>query len=141
MIAFARQASRPAHHGDTAKLAKVLADTARFVDFGRARRQIVQIDFRVAGYEKIEPAIAVIISEGRACAPAFSRYAELFGYIGEGTVAIIVIETRHTEITDIDIWPTVVIIIANGHSHPPSLICHSGLVSHIFKFPIAQISI
>src|SRR5476649_1072208 len=69
-VTLAGQTARSAHHRNAAKLAKVLAYTARFVCFSGTPRQIVEINFKIAGNEKIQSAIAVIIAPGSTRAPA-----------------------------------------------------------------------
>src|SRR5258708_34829392 len=95
-VALSGQTARPAHHRRAAKLAKVLPHTAGLVRFGRASRQIVQIDFEITGHEKIQSAIAVVIAPGRAGAPTFARDSQLFRHVRKRSISVVMVETRDT---------------------------------------------
>ena len=92
-VALAGQAPRSAHHRSAAKLTEVLTHTPGLAGLGGTARQIGEINFQIAGNEKIQSAIAVIVAPRRACAPALARHSELFRHIGKRAVAIVVIET------------------------------------------------
>ena len=91
-VALAGQTARSAHHRSTAKLAKVLAHTARFGCFGRTARQIVEINFKIAGNEEIQSAIAVKIAPGSARAPALARDSKLFSHVGKCAISVVMVK-------------------------------------------------
>ena len=122
-------------------MTKVLSHATGFVCILRTRRQIIQINVEVAGNEKIEPAIAVVITPGRAGAPALARYTELLGHVCKRAVTVIVIEPRNSEVANEDVGPAIVIVIADRHAHSPTLVGDTGFISHIFELPIAEIMI
>src|SRR5436305_14172103 len=134
-ILLAFQAARAAHHRHAAKLAEGLRYAARLAHLIGTRRRIVYVEFEVAGNEKIKPAIAIVIAETRARAPAFARHAELFSDIRKRAVAVVVIQPRDAEVASIKIRPAIVIIIADGYAHAPALVGDAGFVRPIFKLP------
>ena len=92
-VALAGEPARSAHDRRAAKLTEVLTHTRRLARFRGTARQIVEIYFNIAGNEKIQPAIAVIITPGGASAPTLARHAQSLRHVGKGTVAVVVIET------------------------------------------------
>src|SRR2546429_7156509 len=138
-IALAGQSARSAHDRRATKLAKVLAHTRRPARLGGAARQIVEIYFDIPRYEKIQFAIAVIVTPGGAGAPALARHAELFRHVSKRAIAVVVIETRDPKVCDIEIGPAVVVVIADGHTHSPTLVGHASFIGHVFELPISQI--
>src|SRR5262245_33026152 len=123
MIALARQTARAAHDADSAKLAEARRQAA-FAGNGR----IVRIELHVAGNEKIEPPVAIVVAPGRAGGPAAQRDSGLFGNVGEGAIVIVVVEPVLAEIRNVEVRPAVVIVVADGNAKSPALVGHAGLV-------------
>src|SRR5262249_45416019 len=136
-VAFAGQASGTAHNRNPSKLAEVLADPSRLACFGRTRGQIGKINFAVPGHKQIQTSIAVVITPTCSRAPTSARDAEFLSHVGERTVSVIVIKARDSEVTNVEIGMTIVVVVSYRHSHTPSLVGHSSFVRHIFKLPFA----
>ena len=88
---------------------------------------------QVAGDEKIEPAIAVVVAPGCAVAPVAQRHAGFLGHVGEGAVVVVAVEAVLAEVGDKDVGPAVVVKVANGHTEAPAVVGHAGLRGHVGK--------
>ena len=67
--------------------------------------------------------------------------SQLFRYVREGAVAVVVIEARHTKVRHVKIRPPIVIVIAGRRAHSPALVSHAGAIGHIFELPIPRLSV
>ena len=65
--------------------------------------------------------VAVIVDESATCAPRFARssYAGFLSHFGEDSV-IVVVETILSVIGDVEIFPSVVVVVADADTLPPS---------------------
>src|SRR6476659_1569585 len=102
-------------------------------------RQLLEINFHVAGNEEIQTPVAIVVSPGCSGAPSFSRYTKLLCYIRECSVAVVVIQTRNSKIRDVQIGPTIIVVITDCHTKSPAFIRNTSRFSYIFKLPVAQI--
>ncbi len=95
-------------------------------------RQVIEIEIHVVGDVEIEIAIVVVVAEGSAGSPA-SRIADasLGGHIGEGPVAIVVIQHGAVEIRDVQVFFSIVVVVAYRGSESPAAVADSGLSRHI----------
>src|SRR5438046_6161591 len=99
----------------------------RLVHFRRAiislacRRIALLISFhrevQIVRYEKIKAPIAVIINPRGAGAPTRVIDPGLDGDIGEGPVAVVVIENIMSEVCDVQVLEAIVIVVTDSHSH------------------------
>src|ERR1051326_3999514 len=72
----------------------------------------------VVGDRQVEPSVVVVIKPGGAGSPSTGiRHAGLLGDIGEGAVAVIVVEDRAAISQHHQVGIPVVIVIAHRHSH------------------------
>src|SRR5580704_14801701 len=69
-------------------------------------------------------AVAVVVDERTTIAPGFagSRDAGFFAYIGEGSVAVVVIEDVLSVVGDVEIFPAVVVVIADANALAPACV-------------------
>src|SRR5579863_9929612 len=92
---------------------------------GRAvRLPLVAADFavlgvpeHVAGDEEVEMAVVIVIEEARRTAPASGFDARFGGYVGEGAVAIIVVEDIFSVVRDVEVGEAIVIVISDSDAH------------------------
>src|SRR5438477_6988592 len=117
MIAFARQALRPAHHVDAAKLA-VAGRKPTFA----CNWRIVYVELHIPGNEQIKPAIVIVVSPGRAGGPSAYRDARFLGDIGKGSIMIVVIKAVLAKVRDVEIRPPVIVIVGDRDSESPALV-------------------
>src|SRR6185436_15428261 len=73
--------------------------------------------------------------------PTLSCEVQFFGNVREGPITVIVIEPRYTKIPYKKIRPAIVIVIAYGDAHPPTLVRDSGLGRSIFELETPEVSI
>ena len=73
---------------------------------------------------------------GRPIPESHSRF---FGYIGECTVVVVVVKTILAVVGDVDVWPAVVIVVANGDAEPPTLIPDAALSGNVCKRAITVV--
>ena len=131
MVALARQAARPAHHIDSAKLAEIGRDGALSRD-----RRMVGIELHISRNKQIEPPVVVVIAPGRARGPASQRHACLLGDVGKSTVVVVVIEAVAAIVSHVDVGPAIIVVVAHSHAKSPALVADAGLVGDISKCPI-----
>ncbi len=107
-----RQSSRAAHHR------RALPDARRAVS---RRRRGREIEVHVIGDDEIELAVAIVVNEGAAASPSLARSADarLVGHIGEDTV-IVVVETVLAVVGDVEIFPAVVVVVADTDALSPA---------------------
>src|SRR5262249_22271087 len=131
-VARAAHPSGAALHRDTLVLARlVLAEL----------RQVVEVVVHVIGDEEVQPAVIVIIYEGRSSRPSRVVYAGGPGNISERPITIISEEVVRSQTGDIEVIETIVIVIADGGAHSPAHVADTGLVRYIGKCPVAVVVI
>src|SRR5579862_819538 len=123
MIGFTWQTARPAHH----VLSTIFAEAGRNA-VGSGNGLVVHVELHVTGDEKIEAAVAVIVTPRGAGGPSAERDTGFFGDVGERAVVIVVIEPILAEVADVDVWPPIVIVIADHRAESPALIGDAGFV-------------
>jgi len=107
--------------------------------FGNGRGFQVEID--VIGDEKIEVAVAIVVDESAASVPALARAGDtgFLADVGEGAVAVVVVENIFAEVGDEKIVETVVIVIADAHALSPAGMMQAGFGSDISEGAVAII--
>ena len=78
-------------------------------------------------------AVAVVVDEGAAIAPGFSgaRDTCLFAYVGECSVAVVVIEDVLSVVGDVEIFPPVVVVIADADALAPAGVGEAGFLRDV----------
>ena len=108
----ALQSGRPAgdHHG-------LVKARARF-----RHRSGREVDIDIVGDEEVELAVAIVIDERAASVPAFavSGDAGLLADVGEGAVAVVVIENVFAEVADEQIVVAVIVVVADADTLSPA---------------------
>src|SRR5262249_19642243 len=104
---------------------------------GHGRRRKIHVD--VICNEEIKFAIAVIVNKRAAGVPALAIacYAGLCAYVAERSVSVIVIKDILTEISNVQVVPAVVVVVANAATLAPSGVGDAGLQRHIGEGSIA----
>ncbi len=97
------------------------------------------VELEVVGDEEIEAAVAVVIDEGAAGAPTISgmKKSGLLRDIGEGAVAIVVIEDVLAPVGQKQIVEAVVIVVADGNGGGPSVASEAGFFGDVDKGTVA----
>src|SRR5258708_1559985 len=105
--------------------------------FGNGRGFQVEID--VIGDEKIEVAIAIVVDKSAAGVPALAGAGDacFFGDVGEGGVAVVVVENIFAEVGDEKIVETVVVVIADADALSPARMMQAGFGSDVGEGAVA----
>ena len=106
------------------------------------RRRAGEIEVDVIGHDQVEFAVAVVIHERAAGAPILTRSCDcgLFANFCEHTV-VVVVEPILPVIRDVEIFPTVIVVIAHANTLSPSRCRQAGFLSHISKCAIVVVAI
>ena len=107
-VTGAFQSARTALHGDAAIHA-----------IGRAAelRQIVEMEVDVICDHQVDISIAVVVAEGCAGRPAAIGDAGFGGDVSECAVAVVVIENVAAEASYVEIWPAIIVVVADRAAH------------------------
>ena len=99
------------------------------------------IELYVIAYEEIEMAVAVVIEESAARAPAnvVVVYTGFFGDVGEGAVTVVVKQNVVTPEAAEEVVPAIVIVIADTNTSLPTGARESGPFRDVGKCPVAII--
>src|SRR5277367_866561 len=89
--------------------------------------------------KEVEPTVPVVVSKRRSGRPIPQRYSCLFRYVSERSVMVVVIQPILAKIGDIDIRPSIVVVISHCDAVPPTIVCHSGLGGNIGKCSIVVV--
>src|SRR4029077_21213679 len=100
-----------------------------------------QIHVDVVGYEKIKPAIAIVIDESATGVPALAVGGDtgLGGDIGKRAVAVVVVEDVLAEVGDEEIVEAVVVVIADADGLPPAGMNEARLSGDVGESTVAII--
>ena len=98
-----------------------------------------QIEIDVVGDEQIEFAVAVVVHESAAGVPALavSGDAGLFADVGEGAVAVVVVENVLAEVGDEQVFEAVVVVVADADALSPAGVGHAGLCGDVGESAVA----
>src|SRR5580700_3027843 len=88
-------------------------------------------------------AVAVIVDEGAAIAPGFAGTcdASFFGDVGESAIAVIVIEDVFSVVSDVEIFPAVVVVVADANALAPSGVGQASFLRDVGKSSVMIIMI
>src|SRR5947199_7832300 len=102
---------------------------------GLGNRSCCQVEVDVVCDEEVEAAVAVIVDEGTARIPALAvaDYSGFLTYIGEGAVPIVVIENVLAEISDEQVVPAIVVVVADAASLSPARVRDAGFQGNVGK--------
>src|SRR5580698_9890978 len=73
-------------------------------------------------------AVAIVVDEGAAIAPGLARPGDagFFAYVGESAVAIVVVQDIFSVVGDVEIFPAVVVIVADANALAPTGVSEAG---------------
>ncbi len=122
-IAGALETARAAVHW----YAAILAEGA-----DAERRQVVHVDVDIVGDDEIEVAVIVVITESRARSPAAGvGDASFRGDIGKRSIVVVVVERGVVEAGDVDVFPAIVVVVADGHAVSPAAEIEAGFRGNV----------
>src|SRR5208283_2406521 len=91
--------------------------------------------------KKVQAAVAIVVDEGSANPKMIVLNTGLFGNVGEGAVAIVVIENRGAPIGDVEILVAIVVVVSGRDAHGEALARYARLRGHVGKRAIAIVAI
>lgn len=114
-----RKAARAAHDGNA------FPDARGAVTRSRCGGEI-EVD--VIGDHQVEMAITVVIDKGAAISPGFARAGDtcFLADGGKSSVAIVAIKDVFSVVGDVEIFPAIIVIIADADSLPPTGVGQAG---------------
>src|SRR2546430_15688614 len=121
MVGLSRQTSRPTHHGNASKLAKIRRKEALSCD-----RWMFQIKLQVTWNKQIEQPVVVIITPGRSGRPSLQCYPGLLGDVGESAVVVVVIQAVSAVGGGADDRATRAVVVPHGRAQPPTFVGHNA---------------
>ena len=97
------------------------------------------IEGHVVGDEQIEVAVAIVIEEAAARAPAVldAGHARLLGDVRECAVAVVAVEHVSPEVGDEEIVEPIVVVVADATRLTPSGAGQAGFAGHVREGAIA----
>ena len=127
-----RQTAGTAHHRQP------LPDA---IGIGAGSRRGAQVQIHVVGNEEVHVAVAVVIQESAARAPAGARHRQfgLGGYVGKLPVAQIAIENVVAVVGDQHVGPTVVVIVGHADALSPAFLRDARLARHFGEVAISVV--
>ena len=92
-------------------------------------RRGLEVHVDVVGDEEIELAVAIVVNEGAAGAPArfLAGDARLFADVGEGAVAVVVVENVLAVVGDEQVVEAVVVVVADADALSPAAVANARL--------------
>ncbi len=91
--------------------------------------------------EQIEPAVVVVIEPDRAGTPAWSRDTRFLRHVGEGAVAIVVIEDAASVLRNVEVWEAISVVIPHRNTHAIATPSHAGFLRHVGECAVAIVAI
>ena len=105
-------------------------------------RQVLEIKVNIVGDVKVEVAIVIVVAEPRTGSPtAFVAYAGFLGDVGESSIAAIALQRAAIKISDVNVFPAVVVVIADSNTKSPAAGVKPGLCGHVFESPVMIVAI
>ena len=112
-----------------------------FVETGAAlrHRRGFQVEVDVVGDEEVEFAVAIVIDESATCGPAGShaRDSGLLADVGEGAVAVVVVEHVLAVVGDEQIVVAVVVVVADADALSPAGVLEPSLQGDVGEGAVA----
>src|SRR5216683_2966269 len=102
-----------------------------------------QIEIDVVGDEQIELAVAVVVNKGAAGAPGFSVAGNLgfLADVGEGAVAVVVVEDVFAVVRDVEIFPAVVVVVADAYALARPGVSQAGFCGDVGESAVMVVAI
>ena len=126
VVTLSGKTSRAAKNVQTAKLASAFRDAIFAWEW-----RLLKTELGIAGDKQIQQAIMIVITPGRTRRPSAERDASFLCDVRKGPIMIVVIKPVLAKIGDVDIWPTVIVVVAYRNTEAPAFICHSSTGSDI----------
>src|ERR1700722_560466 len=125
--------------------ARAAHDRYAFPDAGRpvaGSRRCRQVEVHVIRHDKVEAAIAIVIYECATRTPRLARSSHtcIAGDFGEDSV-LVVVKAVLAVVGDIEIFPSIVVVVADANPLPPSGRGEAGLRGHVGERAVMIVAI
>src|SRR5207248_2371525 len=92
----------------------------------------------IVGDSEIHFAVIVKVGEnaGQSVVVVLVRNLSFFGDVGKRAVMVVVVQPVLSEVSDVNIRPAVVVVIADGHPESPSVVRYARFRRHVHKCAI-----
>src|SRR5438445_13614200 len=98
---------------------------------------VVEVPLDISQHHQIQKTVVVQIHPRRAWGPAAPSDTGLLRYVGEGTVALVVVQLISPVSGHIQIFEAVIVIVADRHTHPVSRARQAGLFCYVLKSAVS----
>src|ERR1700738_3519880 len=94
---------------------------------------MIRVELDVAGNEKIDQAVTIIVAPRGSGRPPAQSDASFFRYLGESAVVVVVIQAILAVVGDVNVRPAVIVIVSDGDAKTPALVGNTGFVGDVRK--------
>ena len=91
--------------------------------------------------DQVETPIVVVVEPDGARAPTRRSHAGFFGHVSECAVTVVVIKDAARILRDVEVWPTISVIITDGNAHSVSIAGNAGACGHVGERAVTVIVI
>ena len=99
-----------------------------------------RVELEVVRDEEVEPAVAVVVEEGRAAAPEPVVDTGPRGHVAETAAALVVVEDAAAVGGDVHVRPAVVVVVPHREAHPPPQAADPGALRDLGEGPVAVVA-
>jgi len=92
-------------------------------------------------FNPVKAAIAVVINKTCPSAPSAAAHPGFGGDVGEGAIAIVVVENVAAKVGNQEIHVAVVVVVTGGHTHSVQAALKASLLRHVSERPIAIVPV
>ncbi len=73
----------------------------------------------------------IVVAPGGSGGPASEGDSGFLGYVGKGAVVVVVEEAVLAEVGDVDVGPSIVVVVADRYTESPAFVGYSGFVGEV----------
>jgi hypothetical protein len=95
--------------------------------------QVCKVPFQVSQHHQIEPSVVVQIDPCGGGGPTAAAGAGSLGHIRKGAVAVVVVKMIAAIPSHVQVFVTVIVIVADGHAHVIAGTGQSRLLGNVYK--------
>src|SRR5260370_16527249 len=114
MITRAGQPRRTTHHVNSAK-----PENGRRHSRLVRRRRIIGVELHISRHEQVEQSVMIVIAPSGAGGPTTECHSRLLANVRKSPVVLVVVEPILAVVSNINIRPTIFLIITHASTTPP----------------------
>ena len=100
---------------------------------------MIDVVFHIARHEKIKKAVMIIVAPRGTCGPATKTDTSFSGNVCKRTIVIVVIQPILAVVGDIDVRPSIVIVVADGNAKTPPFVGNSSCFGNVGKCAVVVV--